>query len=364
MWRFIRFRDLATGLGFFLSVFLLIAIIEISSKTDTPEAWNNPPFAGPVAAIMPVPGGSEIINLTPEPLTINGQSVPVFDGTPFLLPAMDRGNIQRGRVSAEFPSDQVKVAPASAPLNDSPNCPICQISGDRWVIRGKHRVATLQVIPAGKKLIIERAQLSFSDGAGIYSRSPVEISDTQLDGKKWAFAVNLRAGTNVVRRLRVTGGTGLEFFGLKFSGTLNFIDGETELQDVSLEKSFGEDAINCKYGRLRASGVTIKESSSDAVDLDWVDGILENISIAAAKNDCLDFSSGNVEVIGASLSGCSDKAVSNGESNRLILRSVRISDSVLGIVNKDGSTLTEVNTLFTNVRQERSAFVKKRWWSP
>jgi hypothetical protein len=115
---------------------------------------------------------------------------------------------------------------------------------------------------------------------------------------------------------------------------------------------------------MRAKGsinnMTINNALSDAIDVDFSKVDFKNIKVTNAGNDCVDLSSGDYSIQNADLSNCKDKAISVGESSKLSVDFVKVSNSTAGVVAKD-SSIVKVNTVVANdVTTCFSAYNKKQ----
>jgi len=147
------------------------------------------------------------------------------------------------------------------------------------------------------------------------------------------------------------------------TGCLTLLD--TKLKKVSIKALDGncEDSINL----VRVSGdlnkLEVERSFGDAIDSDFSDVLFNEINIAGATNDCIDFSSGKYLVNKALLDRCSDKAISIGEGSEFEIKSTRISNSNIGIAAKDSSIVSAKNVITNAVDTCFSAYNKKQeYW--
>ena len=97
------------------------------------------------------------------------------------------------------------------------------------------------------------------------------------------------------------------------TGCLTFLN--TKVQDINVKVagSHCEDGLNLINVNGNFLNIEINKVSSDALDLDFSDVLVENIIIREAGNDCVDVSGGNYEFLNLNLNYCSDKSVSIGE---------------------------------------------------
>lgn len=143
------------------------------------------------------------------------------------------------------------------------------------------------------------------------------------------------------------------------SGAINIIDSDITIENLSIENSNAEDAINIVNSNFKISELRINSSFSDAIDLDFSDGYIENIICKNIGNDCLDVSESNVSVNKILSDNVEDKAISAGENSSLVVNEIYITNSAIGVVSKDGSSLNINDVHFKNVNLPIAVFKKK-----
>ena len=128
---------------------------------------------------------------------------------------------------------------------------------------------------------------------------------------------------------------------------------------VEINNGYSEDSLNV----IRSSGIfskiKITNSFQDSVDFDFSSLIVERLLVNNSGNDCLDLSYGSYSFNKVFLDGCSDKAISVGESSVANVNNVNIKKANLGLVSKDSSFLKVRNAKFYDVLTCASAYRKK-----
>ena len=111
------------------------------------------------------------------------------------------------------------------------------------------------------------------------------------------------------------------------------------LQNVSIKSSDlnCEDSINLIRVKGDLETVTILDSISDALDIDFSHINIDQVKIENAKNDCLDLSYGNYLINKINVKNCGDKGISVGEKSNAIFKEVKIDHSNIGVAVKDTS---------------------------
>ena len=142
----------------------------------------------------------------------------------------------------------------------------------------------------------------------------------------------------------------LSFINIKFLDNIN----------ISYDKSNCEDSINIRNSKGKIHKIEIKNSMSDALDIDFSEIIIDDIIISKANNDCIDFSHGKYRIRNVYINNCKDKAVSLGERSTLNIKSAKIYNSNMGLVAKDSSILNIKQFKLQNVKFCASAYNKKQ----
>ena len=234
---------------------------------------------------------------------------------------------------------------------------------------GEHEFDRTVVVPSGITLRIEPgATLLLGQGASLVCFGPVLAEGTATDpirirsagdGAWGTFAAVRPGGPSVLRYVYVSGGSGAEVDGIRFTGAVAFHDGDITVEQCRFVDSQAEDALNVKD-----SAVTIRDSyfsgmRSDAVDLDFTHGVVERSHFLAPGGDAIDFSGSQVTVSGCRIEGAGDKGISVGERS-----TVRIVDSFLrgneiGVAVKDLSKADIEQCTFIDHPQAVMAYRKK-----
>ena len=114
--------------------------------------------------------------------------------------------------------------------------------------------------------------------------------------------------------------------------------------DLNSDNLHCEDSINILNSKGKINNLTISNSNSDSLDIDFFEIDIFNLKITNSGNDCADFSSGKYLVSNYYALNCKDKGISIGEGSNLILEDGFISNSEIGLAIKD-SSYAKVNKL-------------------
>jgi len=124
------------------------------------------------------------------------------------------------------------------------------------------------------------------------------------------------------------------------TGCLSLINLKVKNISIQANGSSCEDTINLINVDGDINNITIHDSLSDGLDIDFSKLQINNINISLAYNDCLDLSSGHYKMANVNLANCGDKGLSIGEKSSLILNKINVNKADIGIAVKDSSTAT------------------------
>ena len=148
-----------------------------------------------------------------------------------------------------------------------------------------------------------------------------------------------------------------------YTGCLSFFD--IKVVNISIEafNSDCEDAVNFvrSSGSIRA--LLIRNSLYDGLDADFSSLKFELIDVKTAKNDCIDFSFGDYFLNQVIIESCGDKGVSIGETSKVKIENLSVSNSKIGLASKDFAEVM-INKGFINTTKNCvEAYNKKQEFS-
>ena len=101
--------------------------------------------------------------------------------------------------------------------------------------------------------------------------------------------------------------------------------------------------------------------SSDAIDIDFSDGKIENIKFSGIKNDAIDFSGSNAKILNCYFENINDKIISVGERSNVNVSKIKAFNSFIGIASKDSSKVLSKDIVFDEVKIPFAAYQKKEY---
>ena len=203
------------------------------------------------------------------------------------------------------------------------------------------------------KLKFKKTTIYYEDGIEIKNKSDENLLDIYqnkprsriyiINGKLENLKINFNGYkiTSTQKRLglqRINHDLPIDINGL--TGCLSLINLKVKNVSIQANGSSCEDAVNLINIEGDINNITIKDSLSDGLDIDFSKLQINNIDISLAYNDCLDLSYGHYKLKNINLSNCGDKGLSVGEKSSLISDKIKINKTDIGIAVKDSSNAT------------------------
>jgi hypothetical protein len=148
------------------------------------------------------------------------------------------------------------------------------------------------------------------------------------------------------------------------TGAVTFYASDVNITNTTFANNASEDALNVVRAEFLLGSSGFSQTFSDAVDIDFGKGLVENSRFADIGNDALDFSGSMVTVRGATINRTGDKGISVGERSRVIIESASFHNLNLGLASKDVSEVETGDLEFNNVNVGVAAYQKKAEFGP
>ena len=148
------------------------------------------------------------------------------------------------------------------------------------------------------------------------------------------------------------------------TGAVTLYGGSVAIANCSFNDNQCEDGLNIIRSKFTMTESTVSNTLSDGFDADFCTGVLSNSVITLTKNDALDFSGSQIEIIGCEISEVGDKGISGGENSQLKISNTSINGAVIGIASKDYSQLEVTDVPLKNCDYTYAAFRKKPEYGP
>ena len=176
---------------------------------------------------------------------------------------------------------------------------------------------------------------------------------SNLNLEEWKFSFNGKSTLNdseTYNRMNNQGMTGcLNFYNVKFNNN-----------KFDIQNGRCEDSLNIVNSFGKISKINIISAFSDALDIDFSNIFIEDVSIHRAGNDCVDFSGGNYEVNEFNLKNCGDKGVSIGEQSNIKIHNILVENANIGVASKDSSKSLINKAIIKKVETCLSSYNKKQ----
>ncbi|MBT4091845.1 MAG: hypothetical protein HOE30_25445, partial [Deltaproteobacteria bacterium] len=140
-----------------------------------------------------------------------------------------------------------------------------------------------------------------------------------------------------------------EYLGWTTTGAVTLHNGQIKMENVLIEGSIAEDALNIISADILLKQVRIRQTRSDAFDCDFCNGSAESVSFIDIGGDGLDISGTNISIGNADFFNIHDKAISVGEGSHLVGETISIKKSAYAVVSKDSSSVSINNIDLENI---------------
>ena len=148
-----------------------------------------------------------------------------------------------------------------------------------------------------------------------------------------------------------------------FTGGVTVYQSEIDFKNVIFKNSLSEDSLNIVRSIFNIENISLKNSNSDAIDIDFSNGFMNNVVILNSNNDGLDISKSDIKIKNIFIKNSKDKGISIGEESDIDINSIKINGSFVAIANKDGSKARISNTELRNSKFDFAGFNKKNEYS-
>ena len=283
--------------------------------------------------------------------------------------------------------DPIRFQPNKLPFVKNSNYKFPEFiieEGDSIIVKpGVHLISNDLIIPANRKLKISPGTtLRFQNDTVLICKGPLIAMGTQeqpiiftANQTNWPGMLVVNASkqsqlhfVEISKTAGVGSNTnphGLDRGGWTLTGGITFYNSSVSLSHCNIHSSFAEDALNLVSSRFSLSESTFSQNSSDGVDGDFVEGIIQNCTFNSIGGDALDFSGSKVKIINVIASEIVDKAISAGENSSLTIEGGVFNNIGYGIASKDLSNVEVRNTTINKAKVAAvAAFQKKELFGP
>jgi spore coat protein CotH len=261
----------------------------------------------------------------------------------------------------------------------SPNIktiPFMSVEEEKKIIRikpGKWIVKQDIIIPAGYQVAAtEGTHLKLINGAKILSYSSVEFVGTEAqpiiissEGNSGQGIVVMKANKkSLIKHTIFDGLSNPMKGGWVLTGAVTFYESPVEFLNIEFRNIQSEDGLNIIRSEFTLDGVAFHGMKSDALDSDFSNGVMRNVSFLNCGNDALDASGSKIHVESIFFNGIRDKGVSAGEKSHIFIDKLDGKNSRIIVASKDQSEVFVKNAILENSQIGFTAFQKKNEFGP
>jgi len=216
-------------------------------------------------------------------------------------------------------------------------------------------------VPAG-------TTLRFRRGAGIIAKGPVNAQGSEAEPVTFEGADGLWPGIAVLnakeksswRHVFVKDVAGWTQSGWNPTGAVTFYRSPATFEKCVFMNSMSEDMLNLVQARFDIQDISIRNSTSDALDADFAELVVRGGTFSGIGGDAIDLSGTTASASGVHFHTVKDKAISVGEESEATLRDLEIRDVGVGIASKDKSEVLIEDVELADVKfAALMAYVKK-----
>lgn len=133
------------------------------------------------------------------------------------------------------------------------------------------------------------------------------------------------------------------------------------IDNCTFEKNYsGDDYLNFfKSNNIEVNSSLFKNVKNDAIDSDFSAININNSKFLDIGNDAIDGSGSKITISNCDFKNIYDKAISAGEESFFEVDNINVSNSEIGIVSKDKSSINIKNSTFYKNNLDFASFIKK-----
>ena len=147
--------------------------------------------------------------------------------------------------------------------------------------------------------------------------------------------------------------------GFNNTSVLTFYESNVSINNTKFMNNKSEDSLNIIRSNFNLSNSKFFNSFSDALDLDFSNGIIDNIYMNDIGNDGIDLSGSNVDIKNIFLENLGDKGISVGEKSNANITNVKITNANIGFACKDSSIIKSNKIIIERSQIGFAAYQKK-----
>jgi Right handed beta helix region len=232
------------------------------------------------------------------------------------------------------------------------------------------------VLPDGVRLTAgPGTTLRFQKDALLLARGPVDLRGSadapvilspRPSSKRWLGLVVLDAHRlSTWSHVRLSGTSGVARRGWVLTSGVTFHLSPIRMTHCVFANHRGlDDQLNVFRSAMELRGCELGNCSGDAIDGDFVEGLISGCSFHDVGGDAIDFSGSDVTVERTVLRNIEDKGISAGERSVVRVEDLRCDGASIAVASKDGSRVDVRGATVTDARFALAAYRKKPEYAP
>ena len=228
------------------------------------------------------------------------------------------------------------------------------------------------VLPAGYKFIIEEGtKVLLKDKGMIISKGPLIFKGSKsnpieflgLDDGNSIFVSDSKR-KSLIQNTIFKNLNAPPIKSISLTGAITFFNSPVEISDSQFLSTKSEDFLNLFRSNFSLKNNKFTNTASDALDVDFSDGLIYGNQFEFIGNDAIDISGSDVQISAINIDNAGDKAISIGEKSKLNGSNVFINNSAIGIASKDLSEVKLKDVNINNTKLCVTAYQKKPEFGP
>jgi hypothetical protein len=233
---------------------------------------------------------------------------------------------------------------------------------------GKWTIEKNLVIPKGYKTKINSGcELVLNKGAAIISHGQIEMTGTKktpvvlksTDGTGQGLVVISADNPSKLSHVVFDNLRSVSRKNWNLTGAVTIYESKIEIDNVKFLNNHSEDHLNIIRSKFAIRNSEFKNSSGDALDVDFGEGTISDSSFESCGNDCLDFSGSRAEIYHTTIDGAGDKGMSVGEKSFVKVADSSVSHAVVALASKDMSKALAIKLQILDSKIGFAAYQKK-----
>jgi len=150
----------------------------------------------------------------------------------------------------------------------------------------------------------------------------------------------------------------------QLTGAVTFYEAPVDISHCQFIQNRCEDGLNIIRSDFSIDTSYFAETSSDALDADFVIGKITNTSFVNCGNDAIDVSGSRVRIRDVFINGSGDKGISAGENSQMNVKGLEIKNAEIAAASKDLSQLSITDVKISDCKIGFTVYKKKPEFGP